>query len=139
MIRTVPIPTHVSRIAGRRGLGAAPLIQAGAGGSAGTYTFDSTGLSNDPRLAYYLQDLTPQQLQTALDGGDPGPVLQQLLQDDMNGVGLPCGTTASGDPNCTGGAPLSAYSGLGILSSVPTWVWLAGAGGIGALVLLGRR
>lgn len=118
---------------------AAGLVQAGDGGNAGVYQFGQDGLSNDPRLAYYLQSLTPQQLQTALDGGDPLAGLIQANSDLMTGAGLPCGTAASGDPNCTGGAPLSAYSFGGILASVPTWAWLTGAGALGVLVLAGRR
>jgi hypothetical protein len=50
MIRTVPIPQSVRRLG---------VVQAGAGGSASSYQFDpASGLSSDPALAYYLQDLT---------------------------------------------------------------------------------
>lgn len=101
----------------------------GSGGSAGDYIFDSDGLSKDPRLAYYLQSLTPAQLQLALDGGDPGPMLQQLLTDAANATGpgaLPCGTPDN--PTC---GPAGGFS----LSSVPLWAWLAG-GSVGALLIL---
>lgn len=99
------------------------LVQMGQGGSALNYSFDSDGLSNDPQLPIYMQSLTPSQLQTALNGGDPLPGLIQTTNDLINGVGLPCGTAESGDPNCTGGAP----GGAG-LSSVPMWAWLVGGG-----------
>ena len=121
MIRTVPIPTRVSR------MGAA-LVQAGDGGSAAQYTFDSDGLSNDPRLSYPLQSLTYAQLQTALDGGDPLPGLISLINQDITGTGagsLPCG--GANNPTC--GPPLSP-------NSIPSWVWYAGAA-LGAIALIG--
>jgi hypothetical protein len=72
------------------------LVQIGSGGNASAYSFDSvTGLSKDNRLAFYLQDLTPAQLQTALDNRDPGPDLKALLNEDLTGTGrgwLPCGS-----------------------------------------------
>lgn len=117
----------------------ATLVQAGDGGSAAQYSFDSDGLSNDPRLSFPLQSLTYAQLQTALDGGDPLPGLMSSLQSEISGAGLPCGTVASGDPNCTGGAPLSAFGLGGILPSIPTWAWIAGIGTLGALLLIPRR
>ena len=119
MIRTIPIPTRVNRMG---------LVQAGAGGSAASYSFDpATGLSNDPQLAYYLQDLTPAQLQTALDGGDPSNQLQVLLTQESTATGagaLPCGT--AGNPTC-GAAPTG-------LASIPAWAWLAGGAAVVALV-----
>lgn len=137
MIRTVRIPRTVNRI------GSLGLVQAGDGGSAGTYQFGSTGLSADPRLAYYLQDLTPPQLQNALDGKSPNADLIQLLQVEQSGSDLPCGTPESGDPYCNGGLP---QGGGGILNSllpsigsVPTWVWVAGAGTVAALLLIPRK
>jgi hypothetical protein len=110
------------------------LVQAGAGGSAGAYSFDAaTGLSNDPSLAYYLQDLTPAQLQTALNGQSPNADLIALNTAIMNGTGLPCGTTESGDPNCDGGAAPG-----GLFGSMPTWVWLAAAAGLAAVLVVKR-
>lgn len=137
MIRTVTIPTRVNRIG---------LVQAGAGGSAGSYTFNpQTGLSNDPQLAYYLQDLTPPQLQNALNGNSPNADLIHLLNDEQTGTGagsLPCGTTESGDPNCNGGQPVGGgilNSLLPSLASIPTWVWVASAGTIAAVLLIPRK
>jgi hypothetical protein len=119
-------------------MGALGLVQAGDGGSAGAYQFDSDGLSVDSRLAYYLQSLTPQQLQNSLDGKSPTADLIAINNDLTGGAGLPCGTAESGDPNCTGGAPLSAFGLGGIFGSVPTWVWLAGGGTLAALLLIPR-
>jgi len=70
----------------------------GSGGNAGDYTYTATGLSNDPRLASYLQDLTPEQLQTALDNRDPSPALIQLLKDEQQGTGAGWIPDASGTP-----------------------------------------
>lgn len=114
------------------------LVQQGAGGNAYSYSYDSDGLSNDPQLAYYLQGLTPAQLQTALNGQDPTADLIAVNTALITGQGLPCGTSASGDPNCTGGAPLSAFSLSGILGSVPTWALIAGGGTLAALLLTRR-
>jgi hypothetical protein len=101
------------------------LVQQGAGGSAASYKFDpATGLSNDPALAYYLQDLTPAQLQTALNGQSPTADLMAVNNAIMTGAGLPCGTTESGDADCNGGAA----TGSGFLSSIPVWAWIGGAG-----------
>jgi hypothetical protein len=100
------------------------IVTAGAGGSAGNYSFDADGLSNDPRLSYSLQSLTPAQLQNALDGGDPAADLIDLLHADIAGTGagsLPCGT--ADNPTC---GPAPGFS------SVAPWVWLA----VGGLVLL---
>ena len=127
MIRTVNRPQRMG------------LVQAGDGGTASAYQF-TNGLSNDPQLSYYLQDLTPAQLQVALNGGDPTADLTSLLNQSQTGTGagvLPCGDPNGPDPNCTGGAPLSAFGLGGILPSVPAWVWIAGAGGL-ALLLVKR-
>lgn len=99
----------------------------GAGGSASSFQFDATGLSSDPRLAPYLQSLTPAQLQTALDGRDPSGDLSQLIEQEQTGTGagwLPCG--GANDPTCSGGAAAS---------SVPLWVWLAGGGALAFALL----
>lgn len=110
------------------------VVTMGAGGNASSYKFDpSTGLSNDPQLAYYLQDLTPAQLQTALDGLSPSTDLNTVLYQDITGTGagsLPCGSPGGTDPTCSGGKP----TGLG---TIPTWAWFAGAG-LFALALLKR-
>lgn len=110
-----------------RGMG---VVLMGAGGNAADYTFDpASGLSNDPKLAYYLQDLTPAQLQTALT--NPSGVtadLTSLLNQAMTGTGagaLPCGSANSNDPNCTGG----------VKSSMPSWLPLA-LGGVGVLLIV---
>jgi hypothetical protein len=133
VIRTVRIPTRVNRMG---------LVQVGDGGSASDYTFDPlTGLSNDPQLSYPLQNLTPAQLQTGLT--NPGGVTQDLIAANnalISGSGLPCGTTASGDPTC-GAAGATAAEPLNQLKnsfgSIPAWAWLAG--GAGALVLVLRK
>lgn len=118
------------RVAPRTRMG---LVQMGQGGSAFNYTFDASGLSNDPQLPLYMQSLTPAQLQTALNGGDPLPGLIDVTNQLVSGSGLPCGTTASGDPTCAGGAG-SGFN-LPNLSGIPFWVWLAG-GGVLAFSLL---
>lgn len=121
MIRSVHIPRGVSR------MGASPSSVAfiGSGGSYTSYSFDpTTGLSNDPGLPSYLQDLTPAQLQSALSGG--GTVtsdLSSLLIDDQTGTGA--GYIPSG-------AALTTAA-----SSIPTWAWIAG-GGLLAVVILKR-
>jgi hypothetical protein len=124
------------------------LVQPGSGGSASQFTFDSNGLSNDPTLSYDLQGLTYNQLQTALtpsgtpgvSGGDVTGDLIALTNSLTTGVGLPCGTAASGDPNCTGGMPQSTFAGLsGALSSVPVWAWLAGGGALLLVLVTGKR
>lgn len=106
------------------------LVTMGAGGNAGSYSFDpSTGLSNDPQLAYYLQNLTPAQLQTALNGESPGSDLSSLLYQDLTATGagsLPCG----GADNPTCGPPASTP-----LSTILLW----GAGILGVVLLLGGR
>jgi len=110
------------------------VIVMGAAGSAAQYTFDpDTGLSNDPRLAYYLQDLTPAQLQTALDGKSPNKDLISLFEQAVTGTGagsLPCGSSGN-DPNCDSNAAAK--------SGVPTWAWIAGAAGLGLVLLGGLR
>lgn len=110
------------------------LVQQGAGGSAGSYSFDpATGLSNDPALAYYLQDLTPAQLQTALNGQSPNADLIAVNNAIMTGSGLPCGTAESGDPDCNGGAAPG-----GIFANMPVWVWVAAAAGLTAVLVIRR-
>lgn len=104
---------------------AAGSIGIGAGGSYTSYSFDpSTGLSNDPALASYLQNLTPAQLQTALNGG--GTVtedLQSQLIDDLTNTG-----SFWNAPTTTMNVTASA---------IPTWAYFA-AGGV-LLYLLVRR
>jgi hypothetical protein len=99
----------------------------GAGGTAGAYRFDpDTGLSKDPRLAYYLQDLTPSQLQTALDGGSPNQDLLELLYQEQTGTGagwLPCGT--ADNPTC--GPPPDAAGKPGLTTML---MWGAFAFGV---------
>jgi hypothetical protein len=121
MIRSVHIPRGVSR------MGASPATVAyiGSGGSYTSYSFDpTTGLSNDPSLPSYLQDLTPAQLQSALNGGDTVTSdLSSLLIDD---------TTGTGAGYLPSGAALTTAA-----SSVPMWAWIAG-GGILAFAVLKR-
>jgi hypothetical protein len=107
------------------------IVKAGDGGSAADYSFDADGLSNDPRLAYYLQSLTPAQLQVALDGGDPLPGLADLLHQDITGTGagsLPCG-----QPGNPCGAIPGAFAGI------PAWAWIAGGIMATALLIGGTR
>lgn len=117
MIRSVHIPRGVSR------MGASPgSVGMNAGGSATSYSYDATGLSNDPQLAPYLQNLTPAQVQSALDGGDSVTGdLTSLLTQDQTGTGAGSLPDAGG---VTG-------------SSIPMWAWLAG-GGILAFAVLKR-
>ena len=114
------------------------LVESGDGGSAASYTFDDSGLSNDPRLAYYLQDLTPAQLQNALDGKDPTQTLVQQLTTDITGSDLPCGTVESGDPFCNGGKPQGPKTPGLNLPNVPLTVWLIAGGTLAALILTRR-
>lgn len=104
-------------------------MQAGDGGYASAYSFDpATGLSNDPQLAYYLQNLTPSQLQTALNGGDPTADITNLLVQEATATGagaLPCG--GPNNPSC---APVATGTGI------PSWVLWTGAG-VGALLVIG--
>lgn len=123
--RSTLAPNVVIRRHGRMG-----LVQAGDGGSAYSYSFDADGLSNDPQLAYNLQSLTPQQLQTALNGGDPLPGLIAVTNALATGQGLPCGTTASGDPSCS-----AAAASANPLANIPLWVWFASGGVLALLVL----
>lgn len=118
MIRTIKIPRGVSR------MGSAPgSVGMGAGGSYTAYSFDATGLSNDPALASYMQDLTPAQLQSALNNADPTPGLSALLIDEATGTGA--GYLPSGAAQTT----TSAFG------SVPTWALVAGAGVLGLLLV----
>lgn len=105
---------------------AAGSVGIGAGGSYTSYSFDpSTGLSNDPSLASYLQNLTPAQLQSALNGGNTVTEdLQSLFIDDLTGTGA---------GNLPPGAPPSNPS----LSGIPTWAYFAAGGAL--LLLLVRR
>lgn len=99
------------------------LVTLGQGGSASMYTFDADGLSNDPRLPFYMQSLTPAQLQTALNPDPTGELTyQQTLaaNDEYVASGLNCDGT-----DC--GATLPA--------SIPTWLWVLG-GGVLAFTLL---
>jgi hypothetical protein len=104
------------------------LVTAGSGGSAYNYSFDADGLSNDPQLAYNLQSLTPQQLQTALNPDPTGEltyqqtlaVNNQYISSGLNCDGTDCGTTI---PNPS------------LFPSIPTWLWLVG-GGVIAFSLL---
>lgn len=139
MIRTVRIPRGVSRV------GSLGVVQAGAGGSAGTYQFDSTGLSSDPRLAFYLQSLTPSQLQAALNGQAPSG--QDIGTTDFGHMAS-CSNPAEYDPTiCGPGGPTATnpldMSGwlpkLPSLSDIPTWGWIAGGGIIAALFLIPRK
>lgn len=132
MIRTIPIPRSAGTRIGR--LGRLGVVGMGAGGNAGSYRFDpATGLSNDPQLAYYLQDLTPAQLQTALDGGSPNPDLISLLEQDLSGTGagwLPCGTAAT--PACGPATPNG-------LASIPVWAWVLLGTAVVLLAIGGSR
>jgi len=135
MIHSVRIPRTVRRLG---------VVTSGSGGNAGDYQFDATGLSKDPRLAWYLQDLTPAQLQAALNGEDPSDEVRALLEEERTGTGrgwLPCGTAAN--PTC-GPADTGILHSLGLdlptlptLPTIPTWVWLAGGGVIGLIALRG--
>lgn len=110
-------------------LGDADLVQQGAGGNATSYSFDSTGLSNDPSLAPYLQNLTVPQLQTALDGKSPSADLMDQLNQELTGSGrfsLPCGQP--GNPCDPAQNPPPA-------NGVPTWAWYAGGAVAGLFVL----
>ncbi len=116
-----------------RGLG---VVMNGGGGSASSYTFDpKTGLSSDPRLAYFLQNLTPAQLQGALDGQDPTSTVRQQLIDEQQGTGdfwLTCGQP--GNP-CGPPADSSAFSNPFSSLTIPSWVWFAGAAVTGVFLL----
>ena len=111
-----------------RRLGGLGLVTIGSGGSASDYSFDPvTGLSNDPRLAFDLQSLTPAQLQTALTNpsGVTGDLLS-LLNQAATGTGagvLPCGSAGSSDPNCMGGLPLG-------MSATAWGTWFLIGGGL---------
>lgn len=106
------------------GVAAPGSVGEGAGGSYTTYSFDSTGLSSDPALAPYLQDLTPAQLQSALNGDNPTQELSSLLIDDMTGTGA-------------GYLPSGAAQGTGSANAIPMWAWIAG-GGLLAVAILKR-
>lgn len=104
----------------------------GSGASALNFTFDpATGLSNDPALPVYLQDLTPGQLQIALNpdpsGSNTLTSSQEVITALQTGAGLPCGTAAN--PTC--GPPST--------SAIPSWVWIGGGALLLGAVLLGGR
>lgn len=144
MIRNAPV------IRTRLGFILAPPIQAGAGGSAADYNFnppigapatpikdffinpqeptppDVAGLSNDSRLAYYLQNLTPAQLQTALDGGDPSGALATLLYQDQTATGA-------------GYLPNAAVPTSNPLASIPLWVWIAALAAAAGILIWSQR
>jgi hypothetical protein len=101
------------------------------------YTF-TDGLSNDPRLPSYLQDLTPAQLQAAFNGDDPS--LQDMTGCTANADGsLACPQTTLVSCSSPGADPvmcgLTSAGPLGI----PTWAWLAGGGLLLLLLAGGRR
>jgi hypothetical protein len=119
----IPLPAPGDVEAGRaviRNIGHRPRM---GQASAASYTFDpSTGLSNDPSLPGYMQDLTPSQLQMALNDEDPSASLLSLINQGITGTGagsLPCGTPDN--PTC-GPAPSTGFGGFG---SFPAWVWIA--------------
>lgn len=111
-----------------RGLG---VVTIGSGGSAADFTFDpTTGLSNDPRLAFDLQDLTPAQLQTALTNptGITGDLIN-LLNQSATGTGagwLPCGSNGVA---CDANLPAAPT-----FAGIPLWLWVTI--GAGAFLLL---
>lgn len=90
---------------------------------AAKYNFSSSsGLSNDPNLPSYLQDLTPAQLQVALAPDPTGEnAYQMMLQTNDNYItsGLNCDDTSCG-------------AGIPNVGVIPSWVWmgLAILGGI---------
>lgn len=125
MIRSIAIPRTVGR------MGALPgSVGIGAGGSAGMYSFDATGLSDDPQLASYLQDLTPAQLQDALNGVAPSPT--DMGTTDIATLAS-CAT--SYDPTICGPPASNPLSSLLPSLNVPTWAWIAGAGVLGLVIL----
>ena len=118
------------------------IVNAGDGGNAGLYQFND-GLSSDPALAPYLQDLTPAQLQAALDGKSPsitdmiGTSPLTLTTCQQNYDPAICGP---GGPNSTN--PLAMSLGLSsnsIFGAVPTWALFAGVAVLGVALFGGRR
>jgi hypothetical protein len=98
--------------------------------------FAVMGLSNDSRLAYYLQNLTPAQLQTALDGGDINQSLIELLHQDLTGTGagwLPCGGV--NNPTCGPAGGPDVGSGNSVFGNLPSGLMLIGCGLIGLVAL----
>jgi hypothetical protein len=114
------------------------LSRMGDATDATSYTF-TDGLSSDARLPAWLQDLTPAQLQNALNGGAPS--IQDMLGPGST-VLASCSNPAQYDPTICGPGGASATSPLLMnnllpsLGSVPTWVWYAGIGTIAALFLI---
>ncbi len=134
MIRTVKIPRGVSR------MGAAPgSVGMGTGGDASSFSYSPSGLSNDPQLAPYLQDLTRPQLQQALDGLAPSAVDMGIYDNtilttcEQNYDPTICGPGGANSTN-----PIAMSLGLSsnnLVGAVPTWAWLAGAGVLGFLLV----
>ena len=117
------------------------VVNAGDGGNAGMFQF-SDGLSSDPALASYLQDLTPTQLQAALNGQAPSiadmigtpSVLTTCQQNYDPAI---CGPGGANSTN-----PLAMSLGLSsnsIFGSMPTWALFAGAGFLAFAIFGGRR
>jgi hypothetical protein len=77
-------------------------------------------LSNDSRLAPYLQSLTSSQLQTALDGQSPSADLISLLYQDVTG---------------TGAGSLPDGGSLNPAGAMPGWVWALGIGVVGLIAI----
>jgi hypothetical protein len=100
------------------------VVNAGDGGNAGNFVF-TDGLSNDPQLAPYLQDLTPAQLQVALNGGSPS------IQDMIGTPLVLASCTTDYEPVICGpptANPLSSLIPSLGLPNIPGWVWLTGGG-----------
>ena len=77
-----------------------PSVVLGQGGSAASYSFGTNGLSNDPRLPYYMQNLTPDQLQTALNPDPSGNNALNTAIDAFNAEqasGATCDLTDCGN------------------------------------------
>lgn len=120
------------------------------GATATDYNF-SDGLSDDTRLPAYLQNLTPTQLQTALDGGTPS--MQDMLGPQLNLTDC----TTNYDPSICGPPlsnplssllPASVQTWLGnnqtlpvisALNAVPGWAWIGGGALIVFALVKGRR
>lgn len=124
----------------RPATGGLGVVQAGGGGSAGDFTFYN-GLSQDSRLAYYLQDLTPSQLQDALAGKNPSAA--DIGAFDFSEL-FSCSNPAQYDASICGPGGPSATSALSMNlanlnplngATVPGWALIAGAG-VGLLLLV---
>ncbi len=135
MIRNVRVPRGVARMGSQPIALPMPLVQHGSGGSAGVYTF-TNGLSDDPRLAPYLQYLTPSQLQDALN--DKAPSGDDMGLNDYGHMAS-CSNPDEYDPAICGQS-FDPFAGLGaaaLFQKVPTWGWIAG-GTVAAILLLRR-